>query len=85
MGLLDIFVRKRASAHIARERLSTVYMPGRKITMLPEPVIAAFSLAEGTAPPALSLYAEVRADGSIVRQISFQSPWRTAPRKGSTL
>jgi exoribonuclease II len=41
---------------IARERLSTVYMPGRKITMLPDSVIGAFSLAAGDARPALSLY-----------------------------
>ncbi|HYQ98851.1 MAG TPA: RNB domain-containing ribonuclease [Casimicrobiaceae bacterium] len=52
---------------IARERLSTVYMPGRKITMLPEAAIAAFTLAEGAARPALSLYAEVDADGALVR------------------
>ena len=44
---------------IARARLSTVYMPGRKITMLPEAAIDAFTLAEGQTPPALSLYAEV--------------------------
>ena len=29
---------------IARERLSTVYMPGRKLTMLPEAAVAAFTL-----------------------------------------
>jgi len=52
---------------IARERLSTVYMPGRKITMLPEAAIAAFTLAEGALRPALSLYAEVAADGALVR------------------
>ncbi len=34
---------------IARARLSTVYMPGRKITMLPETVVEAFTLAEGRA------------------------------------
>jgi len=32
---------------IARERLSTAYMPGRKFTMLPEDAIAALSLDEG--------------------------------------
>jgi exoribonuclease-2 len=47
---------------IARERLSTVYMPGRKITMLPPEVIRSFSLAEGGERPACSLYLEVRAD-----------------------
>ena len=49
---------------IARERLSTVYMPGRKITMLPEAAIERFTLAAGTTPPALSLYIEVSADGT---------------------
>jgi len=44
---------------IARERLSTAYMPGRKFTMLPEPVIAGFSLDHGTAQPAASLYLTV--------------------------
>ena len=32
---------------IARARLSTVYMPGRKITMLPDDVVDAFTLAAG--------------------------------------
>jgi exoribonuclease-2 len=51
---------------IARERLSTVYMPGRKITMLPDAVIEAFTLAEGAARPALSLYVETAPDGEPV-------------------
>ena len=51
---------------IARGRLSTAYLPGQKITMLPAPVIAAYTLAEGSECPALSLYAEVAADGTIV-------------------
>jgi len=44
---------------IARQRLSTVYMPGDKITMLPDELVDAFTLAEGKACPALSLYATV--------------------------
>ncbi len=52
----------------ARARLSTVYMPGRKITMLPDDVVDAFTLAEGRNPPALSLYAEVADDGTLLRQ-----------------
>ena len=52
----------------ARERLSTVYFPGSKITMLPEAAIEAYSLAEGSACPALSLYLEVAPDLSIVSQ-----------------
>lgn len=47
---------------IARKRLSTVYMPGRKITMLPEAVIDAFTLAEGKTVPALSLYLSLSRD-----------------------
>ena len=41
---------------IARGRLSTVYMPGDKITMLPDSVVDTFTLAEGGYRPALSLY-----------------------------
>ena len=41
---------------LARARMSTVYMPGDKIPMQPEEVIAAFSLDEGRPVPALSLY-----------------------------
>lgn len=48
--------------HIAAKRLSTVYMPGGKITMLPEPIIDQFTLAEGETRPVLSLYAHVAAD-----------------------
>jgi exoribonuclease-2 len=42
---------------IARQRLSTVYMPGDKITMLPDALVEAFTLAEGRNCPALSLNA----------------------------
>ncbi|MFO1320681.1 MAG: RNB domain-containing ribonuclease [Burkholderiales bacterium] len=41
---------------IAARRLSTVYMPGRKITMLPDALIDRFTLLEGAARPAVSLY-----------------------------
>jgi exoribonuclease-2 len=41
---------------IARARLSTVYMPGDKITMLPDGVVDVFTLGEGGLRPALSLY-----------------------------
>lgn len=41
---------------MARSRMSTVYMPGDKIPMLPQELIAAFSLDEGQWRPALSLY-----------------------------
>jgi exoribonuclease II len=41
---------------IARARLSTVYMPGHKITMLPDAVVQNYTLAEGRDCPAVSLY-----------------------------
>ncbi len=41
---------------LARERLSTVYMPGHKLTMLPDDVVQAYTLIEGRDCPAVSLY-----------------------------
>jgi exoribonuclease-2 len=51
---------------VARERLSTVYFPGGKITMLPPAAIADYTLAEGRECAALSLYAEVAPDHAVV-------------------
>ena len=51
---------------IARARLSTVYCPGDKITMLPETVISHYTLIEGQHCPALSMYLDVAADFTIV-------------------
>ena len=45
-----------AADRIARQRLSTIYMPSNKITMLPDAVIEQFTLSEGRTAPALSLY-----------------------------
>lgn len=54
---------------VARERLSTVYMPGRKITMLPPQVVERHSLAEGRDCPCVSLYLDVRdEDWTIERE-----------------
>jgi exoribonuclease-2 len=50
---------------IARKRLSTVYMPGNKITMLPDDLVSVFTLGAGSARPAVSLYIEVNRDYSI--------------------
>ena len=47
---------------IGRQRLSTVYMPGHKITMLPDAVVQHYTLQEGRACPALSLYVQFDAD-----------------------
>ena len=47
---------------LARERLSTVYYPGDKITMLPEALIHHYTLGEAHDCPALSLYLDVAPD-----------------------
>lgn len=44
---------------LARDRMTTVYSPGEKITMLPDAVVQAFSLDEGQTRAALSLYVDV--------------------------
>lgn len=69
------FGRDHALEALARERLSTVYFPGGKITMLPEAAIAEATLAEGREVAAASLYLEldpdtldiVRADSRLER------------------
>ncbi len=43
--------------HMAQNRMSTVYTPNHKITMLPKSIIQQFSLDEGEKRPALSVYA----------------------------
>ena len=51
---------------IVLSRLSTVYMPGNKITMLPETIVKPFSLDAGETKPALSLYVEITPAFEIV-------------------
>lgn len=60
-GPLDVEVMKR---------LSTVYMPGHKITMLPEQAIRPFSLDAGQIKPVLSLYLHVNEDLTITQRDS---------------
>lgn len=55
---------------LAMHRLSTVYMPGHKITMLPETTIRPFSLDEGEIKPVLSLYLDVAADLTVLKRES---------------
>jgi len=50
----------------ARERLSTVYMPGNKITMFPEMVLDHFSLKAGKTRPVVSLYLIVSSNFEIL-------------------
>ncbi len=66
----------------AAARLSTVYMPGDKITMLPEAVVERYTLAEGRCVPALSLYLDVAPDlrvrgtRSVVEQVRIAANLR---------
>jgi exoribonuclease II len=62
---------------VARERLSTVYMPGYKITMLPDDVVQAYTLAEGRVCPALSLY--VTLDETTLEVRSSQTQLELVP------
>ena len=55
---------------IARARLSTVYMPGRKITMLPDAAVERFTLCAGRDCPAVSLYLTVTSDLMITAKES---------------
>lgn len=52
---------------IAAARLSTVYLPGNKVTMLPDDIINYFTLSENSLNPVVSLYLDVSDDFSIVR------------------
>jgi len=51
---------------VARERLSTVYFPGGKITMLPDHAVAAYTLAAGRECPTLSIYFDIGPDFSVL-------------------
>jgi exoribonuclease-2 len=55
---------------IAAQRMSTVYMPGDKITMLPDNVVQAFTLCADKVCPALSLYVDVNEALEIVNSAS---------------
>ena len=52
---------------VARSRMSTVYFPEDKITMLPDSVISQFSLDKGAPKPALSIYVDIDAEGLLSR------------------
>ncbi len=56
---------------VARARMSTVYAPGMKITMLPPQWIEAYSLNLGQTVPVLSLYVEV--DRVSFTALSFET------------
>lgn len=50
---------------VAAKRLSTVYLPGQKITMLPEKTIDFYTLSETRLCPAISLYLDVADDFTV--------------------
>jgi exoribonuclease II len=56
---------------LARERMSTVYAPGIKVTMLPDSWIDAYSLNAGRRAPVLSLY--VIADRETLEIVGFET------------
>jgi exoribonuclease-2 len=62
---------------VARDRLSTVYMPGHKLTMLPDEVVQTYTLQEGRDCPAVSLYA--RFDASTLELRSTETRLERVP------
>ncbi|WP_068635343.1 ribonuclease catalytic domain-containing protein [Thauera butanivorans] len=64
------FARGTELDAVARRRLSTVYMPGGKITMLPDEVVQTFTLSEGRDCPAVSLYLDITPGLAIVGEES---------------
>ncbi|MGC2049519.1 MAG: RNB domain-containing ribonuclease [Gallionella sp.] len=58
--------RGSAGDLVAAQRLSTVYMPGKKITMLPDNVVQAFTLCADRVCPALSMYIEVDSESLAI-------------------
>jgi exoribonuclease-2 len=61
------FTREHGLEAVARERLSTVYFPGGKITMLPEAAVQRATLAAGGYVPAASLYLDLDPASLAVR------------------
>jgi exoribonuclease II len=66
-----VFGRGHPLEAIARERLSTVYFPGGKITMLPAEAVERATLAAGRSVPAVSLY--LRVDAGRMEVVSTES------------
>ncbi len=62
---------------LARARLSTVYMPGYKITMLPDALVQAYTLQAGVDCPAVSLY--VTLDEATLEVVSSVSRLERVP------
>jgi exoribonuclease II len=62
---------------VARARLSTVYMPGHKLTMLPSEIVQAFTLIEGRECAAVSLY--VTMDEATLTVTASQTKLESVP------
>ena len=69
------FDRTHGLEAVARERLSTVYFPGGKITMLPGEAIESATLAQGRRVAAASLYLTVDAASSAVEGAESRLEW----------
>ena len=71
---------------IARRRLSTVYMPGDKITMLPPHAIERHTLSAGRSVPVLSFYVELTPDLELAATESrVETAWIEANLRHDTL
>ncbi len=73
------FDRDSALEKLAANRLSTVYFPGQKITMLPAAAVELATLAEGRTCPTISFYARFAADSldlvstrSAIEQVAIE-------------
>ncbi len=73
------FDRDSALEKLAANRLSTVYFPGQKITMLPAAAVELATLAEGRICPAVSFYARFAPDSldlvsmrSAIEQVAIE-------------
>ena len=62
---------------LGRARLSTVYMPGYKVTMLPDAVVQNYTLQEGRDCPAVSLY--VTLDEATLTIVSSETRLESVP------
>jgi exoribonuclease-2 len=62
---------------LGRARLSTVYMPGYKVTMLPDAVVQNYTLQEGRNCPAVSLYVTV--DEATLAVLSSETRLESVP------
>ena len=68
---------------LGRQRLSTVYMPGYKVTMLPGDVVQSYTLQEGRDCPAVSLYVtldeatlEIKTSETRIERVPIESNLR---------